>query len=79
MSIDAKIEVIRHKPHKHVVLLKPRYPGGIAGRRELHITRNPEYIPQVGDEIWGNAHQCVVNGHEYRRIMQLWDGTEEIL
>ena len=79
MSIDAVIEAIRHDEHKHVLWLRRRTPDGIAGSRELHITTNNEYIPQVGDEIWGNAHACCINGREYRRIMRMWDGTEEVL
>ena len=79
MSIDARIVAIRHKTNKHVLTLVKRERYGYAGRRILHITRNPDYVPQVGDEIWGNANQCMIRGHEFRRIMQLWDGSEEFL
>jgi hypothetical protein len=29
--------------------------------------------------IWGNAHECIIGEHRFRRIMQLFDGTEEVL
>ena len=77
MAINAKIEAVRHTPAKHIVWLKPSEPGAIAGRRELHLTQNPDYVPQVGDAIWGNAHECKIGRHEFRRIMQLWDGSEQ--
>jgi hypothetical protein len=79
MSIDARIASVRHTPTKHILKLAPRERGGIAGQRTLHITRNPDYVPHAGDEIWGNASQCMVGPHEFRRIMQLWDGTEKVL
>ena len=79
MAINAKIEAVRHKATKHVLVLKPRVFGEVAGRRILHVTKNPDYVPQVGDEIWGNAHECRIGQHAFRRIMQLWDGTEQVL
>lgn len=79
MAIDARITAVRHEKDKHVLLLVGREKGKKPGRRELHITRNPAYVPQVRDEIWGNAHECVIGEHRFRRIMQLWDGAEEVL
>jgi hypothetical protein len=79
MAIDARIASVRHAPTKHILKLVPSGPGAIAGRRTLHITRNPNYEPHAGDLIWGNAHQCMIGQHDFRRIMQLWDGTEEVL
>lgn len=83
MAIDAVIEGVRHKTDKTELTLKPRRTSSgilsIAGRRKLLITLNPDYTPQVGDEIWGNAHEVVIKDHKFRRIMRLWDGTHEIL
>lgn len=85
MSIDAVIEAVIYKPDKHILTLRGRKPFPTAkrldppGRRILHITRNPEYIPHPGDEIWGNSHSCMIGKHEFRRIMQLWDGSEKVL
>lgn len=36
-------------------------------------------IRACADLIWGNSSTCMINGHEFRRIMQLWDGSEEVL
>jgi hypothetical protein len=79
MAIDARVASVRHTPTKHILKLAPSQPGAIAGRRTLHITRNPDYVPHAGDKIWGNAHQVMIGQHEFRRIMQLFDGTEEVL
>ena len=84
MSIDAVIEGIRRKEHTDVLTLRGREPHTQPGRRILHVTRNPDYAPQVNDAIWGGAHQCMIVGpdgtdHEVRRIMRLWDGTEKVL
>lgn len=83
MSIDAHISAVRRYANKTELSLEPRRSpdrqSGIPGRRKLMITKNPNYKPQVGDEIWGNAHQCMIGDHSFRRIMRLYDGTEEIL
>lgn len=79
MAIDARIQSVRHKPNKHILRLVGRLPGEMPGRRELHITRNPDYTPHAGDLIWGNAHECKIGRHSFRRIMQLHDGSEEVL
>jgi len=85
MAIDAVIESVRRQPDKTRLLLKPRRDRDgqltIAGRRELFITKNPNYDPQVGDEIWGNTHQVVISkrgtDHKFRRIARYFDGTFE--
>lgn len=79
MAINARIESVRHTETKHILLLKPSEPGAIAGRRELHIALNPDRVPHAGDLVWGNAHEVVIGETHYRRIMQLWDGTEQVL
>lgn len=84
MSIDAVIEAVRREPDKTFLLLKPRVDSkgikSIPGQRQLYITRNPKYEPQVGDEIWGNAQQVVINSdHSFRRMRKLWDGSFEAL
>lgn len=79
MSIDARIQAVRNKPNKHILWLEGRKKGERPGQRELHIAHNPNYTPQVGDEIWGNCSSCMIGKHEFRRIMRLYDGTEETL
>lgn len=79
MSIDARIISVRRRADRTDLVLEPRQQAAIAGRRQLSITKNPDYEPQVGDKIWGNAHQCMIGRHEFRRIMLLWDGTRQVL
>lgn len=83
MAIDAKIVAVRRAEDKTTLTLAPRRQSdgtlSIAGRRQLFITKNPDYEPQVGDEIWGNANQVMIREHSFRRIMELWNGTFEVL
>lgn len=87
MAIDAVIDSIKRYDNKTVLLLRPRIDGdghaSIAGRRKLLITRNPDYEPQTGDEIWGNAHEVVIskNGIDFKfnRIVRHHDGRETVL
>lgn len=87
MSIDAVIDAVKRHPDKTELWLRPRIDNGgratLAGRRRLLITVNPDYAPQTGDQIWGNAHQVVISKHgvdyKFGRIMRLFDGSEEVL
>lgn len=87
MSIDAVIDAIKRHPDKTELWLRPRIDSEglatIAGRRWLLITVNPDYAPQTGDQVWGNAHQVVISkggiNFKFGRIMRLFDGTEEVL
>lgn len=83
MAIDAVIESVRHGEERDRLLLKPRIDKSgretIPGRRVLYITKNPERAPRVGDEIWGGAHTVRIDGHQFNRIMPLYDGTFEVL
>jgi hypothetical protein len=87
MAIDAVIDAVKRHPDKTELWLRARIDNEgratLKGRRRLLITVNPDYAPQTGDEIWGNAHQVVIskNGIDYKfsRIMLLFDGTEKVL
>lgn len=79
MSISARITAVRHERDKHVLTLASTEKGTGPGRRILHIQRNQAYTPSVRDEVWGNAHEVVIGGHLFRRIMQMWDGIEQVL
>lgn len=82
MSIDAVIIGVRREPDKTLLTLAPRRESdgtlSIAGRRQLYITKNLAYEPQIRDEIWGNTSQVMIGEHSFRRIMKLWDGTFEV-
>lgn len=87
MAIDAVVDAVKRHPDKTELWLRPRIDSEghstLAGRRRLLITKNPEYEPQTGDEIWGNTQQVVIskNGidHKFGRIMKFFDGDEEVL
>lgn len=83
MAIDAVIEVVHRQSDMTRLLLKPRRDRDgqltIAGQRELLITKNPAYEPQVGDQIWGNTHQVKIRGHDFRRIMRVYGDRFEVL
>ena len=87
MAIDARISAVRRRADKTELTLEPRRDRNgqltIAGRRHLLITKNPDYAPQVGDEIWGVCDQVVISkagkDHKFRRIMRLYDGSEQVL
>lgn len=87
MAIDARISMVHRQADKTRLLLEARHGRNgeltLPGRREMFITKNPDYEPQVGDEIWGNAHEVVISklgtDHKFRRIMRLYDGTFETL
>lgn len=87
MAIDAVIDAVKRHPDKTELWLRRRIDAEghstLRGRRHLLITKNLEYEPQTGDEIWGNTRQVVISkqGHDYKfnRIMRFFDGTEEVL
>ena len=82
MSIDAVIVGVRREPDKTLLTLAPRreLDGtlSIAGRRQLYITKNPDYEPQLRDEIWGNSGQVMIREHSFRRMAKLFDGSFEV-
>lgn len=87
MSIDAVIEVVYRRENMTRLLLKPRRDQrgrllSIAGRRELLITKNADYAPQIGDEIWGNSSEVVISknkvDHKFRRIERIYGGGYQV-
>jgi hypothetical protein len=72
MSIDAVIVGIRREPDRTMLTLAPRRERdgtlSIAGRSQLYITKNPNYEPQIRDEIWGNTSQVMIGDHEFSRL-----------
>jgi hypothetical protein len=87
MAIDAVIDAVKRYPDKTELWLRRRIDAEghstLRGRRRLLITKNPDYEPQTGDEIWGNTRQVVISkqgqDHKFGRIMRIFDGTEQVL
>ena len=83
MAIDAVIDVIRHRETCYQLWLRPRIDSdGRAtqrGRRRVMIERNPDYVPQPGDEIWGNSAELVISkgGIDHKFPVALWGANHD--
>lgn len=72
MAIDAVIERVRETDAGLRLELAPRTDASgqdsIPGRPALTILGERTFSPQVGQEIWGGSHSClIVDGAEYDR------------
>ena len=78
MAIDGKIATIRYGQNYTTVILRQRVPDQLTGADRLEITLNPDYTPQLRDEIWGNGSTLMIRDHSFGRIRKNYDGSRYV-